>query len=603
MLPCFVVGGYICLTRGFSGIYLPLGGVPLLIGELTLLTLTPVAMLRLGWRGPASILVPFVLWIGYNAVLTARDLGPYGLDTVRDAALWYYAGFALIGAATWKELGTDRLRRWMGLVFGVLVLATPLVIVAAADAIPEIEVPFADGSILQERFDATAMHLIGGATLFLTGRGLRRPPWPGWLGIALAAALLGLAAMLQVRAAFVGLAGAIAALVIYRLVRPVVMIGLALVIVLALMWALDVEVPTDRGVVSAGTIVDRQASTILFLLGATEPSDRTGRSDVENDHAGTIEWRTIWWRALIEESLGNQTYLLIGRGYGLDLREAVTSRAVGTLNWDQGMDEGKPVRSPHNIAVTIFARSGLIGLGLWLVVIVTTLTALIRSTLRYRRAGDRDEELFGAWLIVYVLAMVLVALLGVVLESPFGAGPFFWVVGVGLRGRAASARPRTGECRASPPGQTTRSARPEQWGHAADTNRDAPDRSPRLGARTGGRARRLRIQSVRDASPGRVEPVAAASHACPAGPRLATWPDDRERCPRPDRRVFGGAHARARLWAYASDVGRPCRAVGDRSGAGLRLLRDRAPEQTDHLAGIARHRDPGQRRLDRLVPT
>ena len=63
---------------------------------------------------------------------------------------------------------------------------------------------------------------------------------------------------------------------------------------------------------------------------------------------------------------------------------------------------------------------------------MTTLTALIRTTLRYRRAGDRDEELFGAWLIVYVLAMVLVALLGVVLESPFGASPFFWVVGVGL---------------------------------------------------------------------------------------------------------------------------------------------------------------------------
>lgn len=427
-----VVGGYICLTRGFSGLYLPLGGVPLLIGELALLAFTPIAVLRLGWRPPAAFLVPFVAWIAYNALLTARDFGPYGLDAVRDAATWYYAGFVLIGAATWKELGTDRLRRWMGLVFGVLLMTTPLVIVAAADVIPPVEVPFADGPFLQARFDATAMHLIGGATLFLTARGLRRPPWPGWLGIGIAAGLLGLAAMLQVRAAFGGLAGAIGVLVVYGLVRPVVAIGAALVLVLAAMWLLDVEVPTARGVVSAGSIVERQTSTLLFLVGGTEESARTDRSDVEHDHAGTIAWRIIWWQALIEESLGDRAYLLIGRGYGPDLRAAVTARATGTLNWDQGIGEGRPVRSPHNIAVTIFARTGLIGLGLWLLVLGTCLTALIRSTVAYHRSGNRDEELFGAWLIVYVLTMLQVALLGVVLESPFGAAPFFWVLGVGL---------------------------------------------------------------------------------------------------------------------------------------------------------------------------
>ena len=211
----------------------------------------------------------------------------------------------------------------------MLLLVTPVVIAAAAEAFPRIEVPFADGSILQERFDATAMHLIGGATLFLTARGLKRPPWPGWLGIAIAAGLLGLAASLQVRAGLVGLAGAVGVLVIYRLVRPVVLMGGALLLVLAAMWALDVEVPTNRGVVSAGTIVDRQASTLMFLVGAVEKSDRVDRSDIENDYAGTIEWRTIWWEALIEESLANPTYLWLGRGYGPDLRAAVAAKATG----------------------------------------------------------------------------------------------------------------------------------------------------------------------------------------------------------------------------------------------------------------------------------
>lgn len=420
-----VVGGYIILPRGFAGVGVPLGGLPLLIGEISLLTLTPIAVLRLGWRVPAALIVPFVLWVAFNAVLTGRGFGSFGLDAVRDASLWYYVGFVLIGAATWQELGTETMRRWLAVPFAALLLTVPLTIVAAAEFLPPLNVPFADGPLLAERFDATAMHLIGSASLFLTARGLRRQPWPAWLGIGIAAGMLGLTALLQVRAAFVALAGAVMVLVIYRLVRPVAVIGVALLLALGVMWVLDVELPTGRGVVSARTVVERQVSTLMFFSDA-EVDPR------EDDQAGTIEWRTIWWQALIEESLGDQTYLWIGRGYGADLREAVKTRAVGTLNWDQGEEEGKPVRSPHNVAVTVFARTGLIGLGLWLLVLTVCFATIARATLACRRRGDGDEELFGVWLIVYVLAMLLISLLGVVLEGPFGAAPFYWVLGVGL---------------------------------------------------------------------------------------------------------------------------------------------------------------------------
>jgi O-antigen ligase len=90
------------------------------------------------------------------------------------------------------------------------------------------------------------------------------------------------------------------------------------------------------------------------------------------------------------------------------------------------------VRSPHNIGMTIFARTGLIGLISWLVMLVASFSVIVRATMGYRRSSVRDEELFGVWLLVYLLAMLLISLLGVVLESPFGAAPFFWFLGVGL---------------------------------------------------------------------------------------------------------------------------------------------------------------------------
>jgi O-antigen ligase len=110
------------------------------------------------------------------------------------------------------------------------------------------------------------------------------------------------------------------------------------------------------------------------------------------------------------------------------------------LNWDQGAEDGKPVRSPHNVAMTVFARTGLIGLAAWLLVLVTSFVSIVRGALACRRRGDRDAELFGVWLIIYLLAMLLIALLGVVLESPFGAAPFFWVIGVGLAWGARAKR-------------------------------------------------------------------------------------------------------------------------------------------------------------------
>jgi hypothetical protein len=421
-----LVGGYVVLTRGFSGLHLPLGGLPLYIGELTMPLLAFVALRRLRnrWLGaPAALLLA---WMALNLILTLPHLEEHGVTAIRDAATWYYGVFALIGAATWRDLDAATARRWLAPIFVLAVPASAAGILTGAHILPEIAMPLSDAPVFADKYDTNAMYLIAATVLFVTAPGTSRVPWPRWLTPLLVASAVGLIAAMQHRAAFIGLAGVLALLLAFRLWRPVLLLGVAAALLIAGLWLLDVEVETGtRGVVSARAIVERQLSTLDFLSGGETARD-------QDSAGGTIRWRTVWWRALLDEQLADPALLLFGRGYGPDLRDAVLGLESGSLNWDQGVEQGKSVRSPHNIALTIFARSGVIGLGLWLLLLGTCSWRIVRATVAARRAGQTDHEMLGIWLASFLLVVVLVSLLGVVLEAPFGAAPFYFVLGLGV---------------------------------------------------------------------------------------------------------------------------------------------------------------------------
>ncbi len=418
-----LVGGYIVLNRGFAGLFLPLPGLPLYVGELALAALIVPAIQRL--RG-TRVGVPEVLllaWMGYNALLTLPHLQEYGMTAIRDAAIWYYGLFAFVGAAAWRTTTVPRVRRWFLPIFLMAAATLPLSLAQNSGAVPAIQLPISDSPIVGEKWDIATMFLLGAAGLYLTGAARGTAPWPRWSTPLLLGVTLTLVVLPQHRASFTALAVMMVLLFVYRRFRAVLLTLLATAIGLAGLWALDLDLNLMRGMVSTRTVIERQVSILNVFASDTSVRD-------ENDN--TVIWRTIWWQALWDEAVDNPRIMAIGRGYGPDLRASVENKRTAILNWEQNADQGRPVRSPHSIAMTILARSGVAGLALWLSLLAVCLGQIARATIVSRRAGKRDDELFGIWLSTYLVAILVVSLFGVVLESPAGAIPFFFLLGLSL---------------------------------------------------------------------------------------------------------------------------------------------------------------------------
>src|SRR5437870_1751378 len=99
-----VWGGYILFSRDFASLGVSAGGLPLYIGELLLLVAVPWAITRPELRGVLKH--PFFLalsaWMVFCAVRLLAGGLEYGIDALRDSAIWYYGAFAFIGYVLWR---------------------------------------------------------------------------------------------------------------------------------------------------------------------------------------------------------------------------------------------------------------------------------------------------------------------------------------------------------------------------------------------------------------------------------------------------------------------------------------------------------------------
>lgn len=400
-----VLLGYALCGRGFA--YLGIG--PLFLGEMCLL-LGICAFLVDGraariFSSPSAI--SLLAFMGWGAACTFPYIPEYQVDALRDAALWGYGTFAflvggIICARPVRLVETMQRYQTFVYIFLAMVLLVWFNIRLGGPTVSTRGGPFPyikGGEMM--------VHLAGALILYMQfGLNQWRPVW---------IALLGLSSLVGGLFSRGGAVAYLMAMSFVMFLQPANRRGWSIVgavFVLALLLAIS------------GLEIDMGKRRSLSFAQIVQNFDSVmGSGDAEN-LSSTKEWRLNWWRTIIDYTF-NGKYFWMGKGFGINLAD------------DDGFQvaaEGL-LRSPHNGHMTVLARSGVVGLGLWLCVLGTWFVGMMRSFLRAKRRNDGMWARLFLFLMAFLIAFLVEASFDVYLEGPMG-GIWFWTVyGVGMAAR------------------------------------------------------------------------------------------------------------------------------------------------------------------------
>ncbi|MGW1030141.1 O-antigen ligase family protein [Streptomyces sp. NPDC002577] len=346
-------------------------------------------------RGP-GILVGLVL-----LVVLARFVDIQGdvRTAARDAAPFAYAAIAYLSASTCQQTGEAGRKRTIQVLHGALVIH--LGCVALAMFAPEVvrSLPEVENGVhpLQIRtdFDSAMLGVLVGLSILRIRRGCF------WFNTSLVAAALVVSFNLQSRAGLLSFCACVVTACMIRLdnrrrnVARTVLIGTTTVLVLA--------------VVLPATPAGQRLLATTGSAGASQP--------MALGVQGTTQARMIAWERVATFTLDDPVRATLGVGFGTDfLRLSDGDLPLG------GRTIG--LRSPHNYLLTTFARLGFVGLTAIAALLMTLIAVVIRTV--WSVVPDELEALS----MLLVIAILIAAMVGVVLESPFGALPFFWAAGI-----------------------------------------------------------------------------------------------------------------------------------------------------------------------------
>ncbi|HKO13744.1 MAG TPA: O-antigen ligase family protein [Acidobacteriaceae bacterium] len=412
-----VLGGYAIGSKGFAY----LGVAPLYIGELSLL----FGLVAL-WHTRAKLALlqyPTIRLLGvfmlFGAARTLPYVRQYGLDALRDGVLWGYGTFSIIVAGvilSRPERLSQLVARYRRFV-PMFLIAAPLawigtILVAQLSRLAGSSVPTWPGSdvpLLSVKAGDLLVHLGGVGAFMCVGLAGRARPWRSVLLVA------GVAVTSMSRG------GLLAFSLCYGVAmasRPRGRSGwqtTSLVFAASALLAitgLRLRFPGNDREISFQQLVQQVETT----AGGESVGSSAGQ-----DQQNTKAWRLAWWAEIVNYTILGD-YRWTGKGYGVNLAD------------DDGFQvtDDDSLRSPHNVHMTVLARSGLIGLGLWLLLQGAWLLGIVRGIRDARRQGAREWYALFTFLLAYWLALLVNGTFDVYIEGPAG-GIWFWTIfGLGI---------------------------------------------------------------------------------------------------------------------------------------------------------------------------
>jgi hypothetical protein len=415
--------GNVVGNRGFAQIA-PLSPLPLFPAEIGL----AAGFVWLAFRGAQAGRLPFrpdplgfavLVWIVLSSLRLPFDVRDHGLMALRDYALVYYAGFFFLA----REAGAEnRVRHALhhAWVIAIVTLAVVYPLYERFELFFLTQLTFRGIPAIAIKNDLAGTFAAAGA-MYAAVRwaGSRKALW----GVLLVVTL-GLALYMVTRAAFVGMLVA----VVFFMPRARVKVAQAIA-VLAVLGGLVATVQ-----VAGGERTWRETRLYDVYEHAVSLADVSGSRAYEGlesqDTGDNTQFRLVWWRLLIDRTLSQ--HLLTGAGFGADISSEFARDYLGVGASDF------TARSPHNVLLTLFARSGLAGLLPFLAVVALFVREIWRRRQPDLTQHDPTDDVRDAAMGCSALVIFVSACFGVVLEGPMGA-VVFWIA-LGL----ATARPLSG---------------------------------------------------------------------------------------------------------------------------------------------------------------
>ena len=408
-----LVGGAMVLGYGFSNLGIRTGAIPLPATELLFLPLAAIALADRNKRLDTRVLLPLTLYALLVLIRLFFDYPNWGVFAVRDTTAALEAFILVVG---YRAIARDGVATWvrrMGYILGAVILWGATAPFEAQIQAFSPTVGLQRPTPLLDQRGVKFSVIAGGLYFLIFSRG-----WKRMLALGLVTGMVGifqartLYVLLPLSILVVGWAAHRLGRVTLQLV-PVVAIGVALIVL-----AGNLGLQGRRGEVDFG-FIQRHAGTLLGYEGPMR---------------GSIEGRQEWFQMTVDYVTSSPWYVIGGVGLGPDL---TFGRLVGP--------QGQEVRKPHDDYLEVFARTGVIGLVLFLWMLMACLIPIAKRA----RSGTGVEERFCAWILAASVVYLGVAGAQPLLSFSYGSVPLFFILGMGVaiaRGahRSAGAPHRTG---------------------------------------------------------------------------------------------------------------------------------------------------------------
>ena len=399
--------GYFVGNRGFAQLSV-FGSFPLLPAELVLLVAGGIVVVQSAWRHEMPVRrealnLAILAWIVIASARLYLDLRVYGFAALRDYATVYYAAFFFLAQEAGRTAAGRRFLHGCLLTGGGLALISFALFQAFPDflfhtlTVRGVPLIYFKGDL------AGTLLAVGGVLFFLIYEERR-----AWWALALSLVLTTTMVATNNRASLLGLAVAVAFLAVggrwrFAVFQGLTALGAALVLLLA---AYARNQPWQQ--TPLYNVYERAVSL-------TDPLGQHNYSGDETYNKGDNNlFRLIWWRITLKETVRTSPWF--GLGWGYDLAEPFAQ-----VYYPDGSDDFT-ARSPHNLVITLFARTGIVGLAPFLAVLALIAVRTVRAV---RRGSNMAAALWCAdWVIL------ISACFGVVLEGPMGAVVFWTILGM-----------------------------------------------------------------------------------------------------------------------------------------------------------------------------